>query len=191
MSTTGFLTDFSLAEIFQFIEKGQKSGLLRLRALPEVQSTQSLVHYIWADQGRIVAAANRFDQQGLVSLIVQTLGVSNHIVAKLAQLCPSGQPLGFFLKNQFVLERKQLEHLFQVQISQQVCALFKLNEGQFKFTQNAPIPTREMTGLSVPATLLNKYGLLEFLLWEVDYCCSSLKASPICRPSSSSAYISK
>lgn len=179
MSTTGLLTDFSLSEIFQFIEKGRKSGLLSLRAFPKCQTTPLLTHYIWAYQGRVVAAANQSDQQGLVSLIVQTLGISHRLVAKLSQLCPSGEPLGLFLKNQFVLESEQLEHLFQVQISQQVCALFQLNDGQFKFTPNAPIPTREMTGLGVPATLLTKYGLLEFLLWEVDNCCSDMKSSPV------------
>jgi hypothetical protein len=168
MSTTGLLTDLSLREIFQFVEKGHKSGLLRLRALPEDQAVPSPTHYIWAHQGRIVAAANRFDQQGLVTLIVQTLGLRQGLVTKLAHLCPSGQPLGLFLKNQFVVESEQLEHLFQVQISQQVCALFKLDRGQFHFTPNTPIPTQEMTGLSVPATLLNRYGLLEFLLWDVD-----------------------
>ncbi len=177
MSTTGLLTDLSLLEIFQFIEKGRKSGLLRLRALPESEIKPLSIHYIWTHQGRIVAAANRFDQQGLVSLIVQTLGLSNGLVAKLAQLCPSGQPLGLFLKNQFVLESQQLEHLFQIQISQQVCSLFKLNEGEFSFTPNVAIPTQEMTGLSVSATLVNKYGLLEFLLWDVNKCSSNLKSS--------------
>ncbi|GAB4183759.1 MAG: hypothetical protein Fur006_20830 [Coleofasciculaceae cyanobacterium] len=55
MSTTGSLTDFSLPEIFQFIDKGHKSGLLTLRTVPESQSPMS-VHYIWANQGRIVFA---------------------------------------------------------------------------------------------------------------------------------------
>jgi hypothetical protein len=172
MSTTGFLTDFSLPEIFQFIEKGQKSGLLRLRALPESQATPSLVHYIWVYQGRVVAAANQLNQQGLISLIVQTLEVSDRLITKIAQFCPSGLPLGLYLKNQFVLENEQLEHVFQVQISQHVCGLFQLKDGQFKFDQDAPIPAREMTGLGVPATLLNRYGFLNFLSWEFDQYCS-------------------
>jgi hypothetical protein len=134
MSTTGFLTDFSLPEIFQFIDKGHKTGLLRLRALPESQATLPLVHYIWVYEGYIVAAAKRLDHQGLVSLIEQYQMVSDRVFDKLVHwCCPIDQPLGLYLKNQGVLQAEQLKQLFQVQVLQQVCALFQLKEGQFRF----------------------------------------------------------
>lgn len=177
MPTTALLTDFSIPEIFQFIENGRRSGRLKLTALPKCQTMPLTVHYIWAYQGRIVAAANNLDQQGLISLMVDNLRVSDRLVTKLAQLCPNDQPLGFFLKNQFVLNTEQLEHLFQVQISQKICPLFNLNEGQIEFTPNTPLPAREMTGLAVPATLLSKYGLLKYLLWNVESCSSTLHSS--------------
>lgn len=161
MSTRGSLTDCSLAEIFQLIQKGQKTGLLRLCALSESQAAPSPDYYIWVYQGRIVAVANRLDQQGLVSLIAKHQGVKNRIVAKIAQSCPLSQPLGVCLKNRFILEIEQLKHLFQIQVLQQVCALFEIKEGQFEFYQNVPIPTREMTGLSVPIAVLNQYCSLK------------------------------
>jgi hypothetical protein len=108
-------------------------------------------------RGRIVAVANQLDRQGLVSLIAQDKGVKNRLIAEVAQSCPSGQPLGWCLKNRSILETEQLKRFFQIQVLQRVCALLQLDEGQFEFHQNVPIPTREMTGLSVPIAVLDRY----------------------------------
>jgi hypothetical protein len=165
MCITGTLTDFSLPEIFQFIEKGRKTGLLTLRALPGYQATPPTVHYIWVYQGRIVAAANQLDQQGLVKLIEQWQVVSERVFDKLIHwCCPINEPLGLYLRNQGVLKREQLKLLFHIQVLEPVCALFQLKDAQFKFEQNGLIPTREMTGLSVPAGVLNHYGFLKDLV---------------------------
>jgi hypothetical protein len=186
MSTTGFLTDLSLLEIFQFIDKGRKTGVLRLRALPEAQGTLPPVHYIWAYQGRIVAVAHRLDQQGLISLIKQRHWVSNQVVTKLFRFYPNDKPLGLCLKNQGVLNSEQLKHLFQVQVLQPVCALFQLKDGQFKFDQNVPIPMRELTGLSIAAGVLNQYGLIKVLSEKIENrCldrCKDLVSLPIISP---------
>jgi hypothetical protein len=163
MSITGSLADFSLPEIFRFIERGQKTGLLTLYALPESQATQPSVHYIWVSKGSIVAAANQLNHQGLVALIDQYSWVSNRVITKLAQFCPTNKPLGLYLKSQGALQAEQLEHLFQVQVVQQVCAVFQLKDAQFKFDQNMPLPMQEMTGLSVPAEVLK--GMLQKLVW--------------------------
>ncbi len=163
MSITGSLADFSLPEIFQFIERGQKTGLLTLYALPESQAAQPSVHYIWVSKGSIVAAANQLNHQGLVALIDQYSWVSNRVITKLAQFCPVNKPLGLYLKSQGVLQAEQLEHLFQVQVVQQVCAVFQLKDAQFKFDQDMPLPMQEMTGLSVPAEILKV--MLQKLVW--------------------------
>ena len=161
MSTTGSLTDFSLPEIFQFIDKGHKSGLLTLRTVPESQSPMS-VHYIWANQGKIVAAANQLNEQGLISLINQYQWVSPRVVTKLSQFCPSNKPLGLYLRSQGVLQVEHLEHLFQVQIIQQLCTMFQLKDAHFIFAQDVPMPTKEMTGLSVSSAILS--GVLQKLV---------------------------
>jgi|SRR4028118_78630 hypothetical protein len=154
MSTRGSLTDFSLTEIFQFIEKGRRTGLLTIRVLPESQATLSPVHYIWVYKGCIVAAANRLDQQGLISLIEQHQWASNHLLTTLDKFCPIDKPLGLSLRNQGALQSEQLKQLFYIQVLQRVCALCQLKDAQFQFDQNLPIPAREMTGLSVPAVVL-------------------------------------
>lgn len=168
MSITGSLSDFSLPEMAQFLERGKKTGLLTLYALPDVPTLPPTTHYIWVSQGNLIAAADRLDQQSLISLIDQYQWVSNRVVAKLAELCPTEQPLGLYLKNQGALQSKQLEHLFQIQVFQQLCVLFQSKDAQFKFEQNAPIPMKEMTGLKVPAGIIKsiwqKMGLLQTLL---------------------------
>lgn len=153
MSITGSLTDFSLPEIFQFIEKGHKTGLLTLRTLPDSHSPSS-VHYLWMNQGRLVAAANQLNEQGLISLINQYQWVSQRVITKLAQFCPSSKPLGLYLRSQGALQVEHLEHLFQVQVIKQVCAIFELKDAHFIFEQNVPLPTKEMTGLSVSTAIL-------------------------------------
>jgi hypothetical protein len=181
----GFLTDFSIPEIFQFIEKGRKSGLLAFSALPTAQSTLQAAHYIWTNQGYVVAAANRLDHQGLIDLIKQhhcqpTLGnfqevslYEPHSVPltrafdKLVRwCCPLHLPLGNSLKHQGILQDSQLKELFNIQVSQQVCSAFQLKEGLFQFNQNTSLPTREMTGLSVPATEAMLIGLRVLDSWN-------------------------
>ncbi len=152
MSITGALTDFSLSEIFQLIEKGQKTGLLAISALPEDLTPHSDIHYIWVYRGRIVAASNRLDHQYLVGIIAKNHGVSKRVITKLVQLCPKDKPLGLSLKNQGVLSEQKLKQIFQIQVLQQMRTLLELQDGMFKFIPEAPIPMREMTGLNIRAT---------------------------------------
>lgn len=153
MSIKGSLADFSLPEIFQFIEKGHKTGLLTIHPLSEVSKLPP-VHYLWMEQGKIVAAANELNEQGLIELIDQYSWVSNRVVLKLAQFCPPNKPLGLYLRSQGALQVEQLEHLFQVQVFRQLCFLFQLKDAQFQFDQNISLPMPEMTGLSVPSSVL-------------------------------------
>ena len=149
MSTQGFLTDFSLLEILQFIENGKRTGLLTLSTLSVSKTTPMPVYYLCVYRGRLLAVANQLDSLGLVELINQQQWVSERVVTKLAQLCPTNQPLGLYLLNQGVLKASQLQELFFLQILQQIEALFQLNEAQFRFDPNVLLPTQEMTGLSV------------------------------------------
>jgi hypothetical protein len=151
MCLSGSLTDLSLAEILLFTEKGKKTGLLTLLAQPRLQAESLPIYYIWVYQGRLVAASHYLNEQGLVKLIHQRQWVSPRVVDKLAQLCPTDKSLGFHLRNQGVLRNFQLKQLFIAQVLQPVCALCQLQEGQFEFVQNVPLPMREMTGLTVSA----------------------------------------
>lgn len=185
MSIAGSLSDFSLPEIFQFIEQGRKTGLLSVRNWAESQIGKSRVHYIWVEQGSIVAAANRLDEQGLVRLIQQQEWVSDRVISKLAQLCPTDQSLGNHLFNQGILQPEQLKELFLAQIRQQVCSLFHLKEGDFLFEQNVPIPRLELTGLSISAGIPMLFTTsLDVVSLPSDGWNSSVATKALTRPSS-------
>jgi hypothetical protein len=155
MSITASLAEFSIPEILQFIEKGHKTGLLTISTKSASQASKSSVHYIWVYQGSLVAAAMQLDQQSLVKLIEERQWVSERVFDKLIHwCCPISEPMGTYLKSQGALRIEQLKELFYLQVLQPVSTLFQLKDGILKFDQNAPIPTREMTGLSVSAGVL-------------------------------------
>ena len=160
MSLIASLYDFSFPEFLQFLEKGRKTGLLTIRTGSVSQASQSSVHYIWVYQGRIVAAAKRLDGQGLVKLIEQRQWVTKRVLNKLIHwCCPHNEPLGQSLNKQGILRSEQLKELFYFQVLQPVLNLFKLKDGVLKFDQNAPMPMREMTGLSISLGVIKHYML--------------------------------
>ncbi|HBE16425.1 MAG TPA: hypothetical protein DEG17_07430 [Cyanobacteria bacterium UBA11149] len=166
MSIVGYIADFSLPEIFHWAEKGRKSGLLMLRPLGNTQRAEESVYYVWIFQGQIVAVANRLDYQGLVSIIQKYQWVSDRVMGKVVQCCcPINKPLGLCLKNNGILEGKQLKQLFQIQVIKQIYALFQIEEAEFKFDQKVPIPGQEMTGLSISATGATLMGLRSRKNW--------------------------
>jgi hypothetical protein len=52
MALTGNLAEYTLPEIFQFLEQGQKSGSLTIRTFPPAETAVD-TYYIWLHQGRI------------------------------------------------------------------------------------------------------------------------------------------
>lgn len=166
MAITGHLIEFSLPEIFQFLEQGQKTGLLTISPLPEPADTKSpRTHYIWFQQGCIVAAANRSDHRGLLTIISQRGWVGDRALSRLMQSCPVNSPAGLCLKTQGLLQADQLKLLFYVQVMQQVCALFTLEDGWFHFDTSQKAPVAELTGLSAPAVDVTLAGLRALKNW--------------------------
>jgi hypothetical protein len=166
MAVTGYLSEFSLAEIFNFLEQGNKTGLLTLCTLLDAQSQYRENHYIWFNQGRVVAAANRLDQHGLAYMIGQRGWLGEHTALRVAQTCDATTPIGISLKTQGLLTVEQLKLLFYTQVMRQVCALFTLKDGWFQFDGKAPLPFAEMTGLNAPATEVTLSALRVLKDWS-------------------------
>ncbi|MEA5532824.1 DUF4388 domain-containing protein [Crocosphaera sp. XPORK-15E] len=164
MAITGYLSEFSLPEIFQFLEQGQKTGRLTLRPLSS--NTSQKTYYIWLRQGRIIAASNRLDNQGLLSLIVQRGWIKAQAAAKLSESHLQGNPLGLFLKSHNLIEAEQLKLLFYVQVMQQICALFAIADAQFEFDSHGILPMIETTGLSSPGAEVSLAGLRALKDWS-------------------------
>ncbi|HEY9629648.1 MAG TPA: DUF4388 domain-containing protein [Coleofasciculaceae cyanobacterium] len=166
MAVTGYLSEFSLAEIFSFLEQGNKTGLLTICVLSEDPSKKRENHYVWFNQGRIVAASNRLDQHGLANMIGQRGWLGEHTALRVAQTCAATVPIGLSLKTQGLLTVEQLKLLFYAQVMRQVCALFSLKDGWFQFDGKVPLPFAEMTGLNAPATEVTLSALRVLKDWS-------------------------
>lgn len=153
MSISSSFTDFSLAELFQLIDRGRKSGCLTVCTLPDlkINGSKSQYYYIWFRQGLVVATANRLNGNGLVEKIEQRGWMTKQTQDKVSSIAKTNIPLGLDLKTQGVLSAEQLNLLFASQL-QQVRQLFEIQKGVFKLDSKAVLPVLEMTGLSVRAT---------------------------------------
>lgn len=153
MSLSSSFTDFSLAELFQLIDQGRKSGCLTVCTLPNIKiiGSKSQYYYIWFKQGRVVAAANKLNNNGLIEKIVQRGWVKEQATKNWLTQAQAETPLGLHLKTQGVLSAEQLNLLFASQL-QQVRQLFEIQKGVFKLDSKAILPASEMTGLSLRAT---------------------------------------
>lgn len=165
MELKGYLSEFSLPEIFQFLEQGYKKGMLTIRA-SAANNQQLQSYYIWLLQGRIVAAADRLDGQGLLSMIEQRGLLSDRVASKIPQICSLNAPLGLCLKTQGLLQAEQLTLLFRTQVIKQVASLLQIKDGKFEFDPTASLPQAEITGLNMPATEVTLMGLRTLQDWS-------------------------
>ncbi|MBD2663124.1 hypothetical protein B6N60_00674 [Richelia sinica FACHB-800] len=144
MAIAGYLSELSLPEIFQMLDLGHKTGRLTI----QTESNQEEKFYIWFQTGNIVAAGNRTDGQGLLSMIQQRGWITARAATRITEVCAMNQPAGLCLKSQGLLGVEELKQLFGNQVLKLVATLFELPEGMFQFEQKIPVPNLEMTGIS-------------------------------------------
>ncbi|MGF1677144.1 MAG: DUF4388 domain-containing protein [Rivularia sp. (in: cyanobacteria)] len=168
MTLSSSFTDFSLAELFQLIEQGRKSGCLSVCTLPDINTPESRAKYfyIWFRNGRVVAAAHRLNGRGLFAKIAQRNWTEPQILEAIYSNTSTTTPFGLQLKTQEVLNAEQLNLLFANQL-QQVRELFEIQKGVFKLDCKASLPMTEMTGLSLKATEVTLMALRVLKNWQV------------------------
>jgi hypothetical protein len=167
MAISGFLSEFSLPEIFQILEQGNKTGRLTIKSHLPHSSVQNPIFHIWFKQGMIVAASDRLDGQGLLGIIQQQGWLSARAAARITDVCATNQPTGLCLKLQGVLDVQQLKTLFSYQVLNPVCKILELSNAVFQFDQKTPIPTSEMTGLTAKPKEVIFKGLRVLRNWQV------------------------
>jgi hypothetical protein len=169
MSLTGYLSDYSLAEIFNFVQEGNKSGLLSIE--PDRCLSRSLdnAYYISFQTGRIVAASNGhgLEYRGLLKMMEQRRWLSPEQVTGLSiNAVKLGQPLGTYLKSCNAIDSSQLKLLFDAQVVASICKLFgEIHHGRFLFDPQAPLIYPEMTGISLTAQEISLLGLRMLRDW--------------------------
>lgn len=170
MSLTGCLAEYSLVEIFNFVQEGDKTGLLSIEADRCISRSIDNAYYISFQAGRImsVSSGHGLADRGLIKMIAQrqwlsieqTTGLSFH-ASKL------NQPLGTHLKSCNLLDSPQLSLLFDAQVVAGVCKLFgEDHTGKFTFDPHAILDYGEMTGISLPAKEVSLLGLRMLREWS-------------------------
>ncbi|MEC4887964.1 MAG: DUF4388 domain-containing protein [Scytonema sp. PMC 1070.18] len=168
MSLSSSFTDFSLAELFQLIDLGRKSGCLTVCTLPDLHSpgSKSQYFYMWFRQGRVVAAATRLNGQGLIDKVANRGWANLRVLENACIEASDSSPLGLLLKTQGILSAENLNLLFANQL-QQVRELFEIQKGVFKLDSKAVLPLTEMTGLSLKAIDVALMALRTLKNWQV------------------------
>jgi Domain of unknown function (DUF4388) len=167
MTLTGYLSEYSLAEVLNFVHQGNRTGLLSISIdiIPVEPPTNP--HYLWFQTGRIVAVSTGLDGQGLLKAISQRkLVPAEHIEQLRTQVNKIQEPLGLHLKSRNLLTAEQLKLLFNSQAIAIVCKLFELNDARFHFDSSILPSNAEMTGISMPAQEIGLLGLRMLKDWS-------------------------
>lgn len=168
MSLAGYLSEYSLAEIFHFVQEGNKTGLLWLKPEPGLNRSLSDRYYIAFQDGRVMSVATETGSESrLLKMMEQRRWLSPEKVAGIeTQLSILPQPLGIYLKSRNLLDTEQLNLLFNSQVIATICKLFEIHHGQFKFDPQARLNYAEMTGLSLPAQEVALLGMRMLRDWS-------------------------
>ena len=152
MKITGYLSEFSLGEIFRFLAQGQKTGCLTIKPMETGDEVTSLPlaeeYYTFFYHGNIVALTTSLDHQELQQLIAKRGWLRIPTIQKIAELCAPKTTLGLCLKAQGALDGEQLKLLFKQQVLTPIPYLFCIKDGWFEFDANYPLPYEEMSGLT-------------------------------------------
>jgi Domain of unknown function (DUF4388) len=170
MSLTGYLSEYSLAEIFNFVQDGNKTGLLSIESDRCLSRSLDNSYHISFQTGRIMSVSHGhgLEYQGLLKMMEQRQWLSPEQLTGLSINIPKlGQPLGTYLKACNTLDSSQLRLLFDAQVVANICKLFgDIHHGRFDFNPQAPLIYAEMTGISLHAKEVSLLGLRMLRDWS-------------------------
>jgi Domain of unknown function (DUF4388) len=170
MSLTGYLSEYSLAEIFNFVQDGNKTGLLSIESDRCLSRSLDNSYYISFQTGRIMSVSHGHGLAyfGLLKMMEQRQWLSPEQLTGLSiNINKLGQPLGNYLKACNALDSSQLRLLFDAQVVANICKLFgEIHHGKFDFNPQAPLIYAEMTGISLHAKEVSLLGLRMLRDWS-------------------------
>ena len=166
MKLFGYLSEYSLPEIFRFLDEGRRTGALIL-SIDNHNSISPSNEYLWFKEGRIIAVTAGIDGAELLTKILQRKLISpietEAIGKKLYQL---SDPLGLYLKSHGLLDAAQLKLLFNSQTIVPVIKLFEAKNRRFQFEPDRLPINAELTGLNLSARDLGLSGLRLLKDWS-------------------------
>lgn len=176
MTIKGSLETFSMPELFQLIDLGSKSGRLTFRSKSkDLNSSSQEVFEIWFDKGNFITVISSLKQQFFTSKIINKGWIDIKELIQYQLDCPSDTPFGIYLQKAKLLERPQLDLVFQAQISN-VIKLFDVDYGYFEFEElnsqgkipsdNTEFPWQEITGRKIQAKELSLEAMRNLSDWS-------------------------
>jgi hypothetical protein len=166
MRLAGHLSEYSLAEVFQRIQREDLTGMLKIETEEDSVKLQYGSHYLWFKSGRLLAMARNLDRTSLLLMLEQRRWITATQIQKiLIETQNLEHSLGEHLKSEGILSAEQLQVIFHAQILQPVCSLFKIQTAKFSFNPKTKLAKAEMTGLSVSANEATLLGLRVLRDW--------------------------
>jgi tetratricopeptide (TPR) repeat protein len=134
MALEGPLKDLHIQDVFQLLDLGRKSGVLRVTS--ELRQTAGTVCF---DHGGVVAAAVGSDPQPLGARLVRTgkMTAADLDRARAMQGAGDERRLGDILVGLGVISRRELDRQLKAQIEEAVFELLRWSEGYFRFEEGA------------------------------------------------------
>jgi hypothetical protein len=165
LSTSGYLSENSLAKIFCFIHEKSKTGVLLLKLGSENNVYSPTTYYLGFQSGAIVYVYS--DDFTLRKLIERRGWLPPNIIANLdLELKSFSQPLGIYLKAENILDSYRLKLLFDMQVVVKVSHFFESRQGVYNFQEQPLLAYKEMTGLNMPANEIAALGLARIKDWS-------------------------
>jgi hypothetical protein len=133
MALEGTLKDVGLSDILQLLSMQKKTGVLT------VSRGKDLVTVCF-EKGEVVFADEfqRSEQERLGAILLKSKLLTPQQLLKAAEIQKQTlQKLGFILVNDGFINHEQLKEALQTQIKETVFKLFRWEDGDFKFTQEA------------------------------------------------------
>lgn len=146
MSLTGNLSTMSLAEIFQWLNSGQKTGTLR------VVSKTGLTKDVYFEQGTINSASSSDPRELIGQYLLNSNKISEQqLVDALEKQRRDHVLLGKILVQQKLLKEEELSEILFTISEEIIYDLFLWKEGKFEF-YDARLPERELPNMNLDIT---------------------------------------
>jgi len=134
MALEGPLKEFHIQDVFQLLDLGQKSGVLRVTS--ELRQTEASVSF---DRGGVVGATLGKNPQRFGARLVRTSKISAKDLDRALALQEKGDPrrLGDILVSLGAIARRELDRQLKAQIEETILELLGWKEGHFRFEEKA------------------------------------------------------
>jgi hypothetical protein len=131
----GPLKELHIQDVFQLLDLGRKSGVLRVTS--ELLQSAGTVCF---DRGGVVAAAVGNDSQPLGARLLRTgrITAADLERARALQGEGDGRRIGDILMAMGVISRRELDRQVKAQIEEAIFELLRWSEGYFRFEEGSP-----------------------------------------------------